>query len=97
MTRKGDLRGIDGFHDILTANFAWNWWFLRSESVVELTYIPNGARTCDLHVTGSSLLGSYRVAYTKQLIMQTVHIIQLDSAGTDSLPKGRFFARQRKS
>jgi hypothetical protein len=25
-------------------------------------------------------------AYLKQLIMQTVHIIQLDSAGTDSLP-----------
>jgi hypothetical protein len=34
------------------------------------------------------LHGSYR--YLKQLIMQIVHITQLDSAGTDSLPKGGF-------
>jgi hypothetical protein len=30
------------------------------------------------------------VAYFKQLIMQTVHNLQLEIAGTDSLPEGEF-------
>jgi hypothetical protein len=29
----------------------------------------------------------------KQLIMQTVDIVQVESADTDSLPKGDFYAR----
>jgi hypothetical protein len=79
--------GIGGFLD--------DWWFcldlvvLRSQSVVELTL--HVTRTCDLHIRGfSGPVSAWWLAYLKQLIMQTVHILQLDSAGTDSLPKGEF-------
>jgi hypothetical protein len=79
---------------------AWNWWVswrsngeyclepvvLRSEPVVELGLKP-------VSYTSESLVAQYlqvAIAYLKQLIMQTAHIIQLDSSGTDSLPKGEF-------
>jgi hypothetical protein len=35
-------------------------------------------------------VSAWYLAYLKQLIMQTVHKLQLDSADTDSLPKGSF-------
>ncbi len=71
--------------------YSWNWWSLRLESIGEIfwPFSPTGARTCVPYIRGSSRAVSEKEpAYPRQLIIQTVHILQLNSAVTDSLPRG---------
>jgi hypothetical protein len=52
-------------------------------------FSPTGTRTCAPHIRGSSrAVSEWQPAYPRQLIIQTVHILQLDSAVTDWLPRG---------
>ncbi len=52
-------------------------------------FSPTGTRTCTPHIRGSSrAVSEWQPAYPRQLISQTVHILQLDSVVTDSLPRG---------
>ncbi len=45
--------------------------------------------TCTPHISSSSkLISAWYLVYLKQLIMKTVHILKLDSAGTVPLPGG---------
>jgi hypothetical protein len=55
---------------------AWNWW-------------SEGYSHCAPHIRGSSrAVSEWLPAYPRQLIIQTSHILQLDNAVTDSLPRG---------
>ncbi len=46
---------------------------------------PTGTRTCGPHIKGSGrAVSEWQPASLRQLIIQTVHILQLDSAVTDS-------------
>ena len=52
---------------------------------------PTGIRTCDPNIRGSSRAVSewqQLASLSQAIIIQTVHILQLDSAVTDSLPRG---------
>jgi hypothetical protein len=63
---------------------------LRSKSVEELPSVPNGTRTCvpcTVHTRGSN-------GPVGTIIIQTVHILQHDSAVTGSLPHGEFLHGQ---
>jgi hypothetical protein len=52
-------------------------------------FSPTGTRTCAPHIRGSSrAVSEWETAYLRQLIIQTFHILQLDSAVTNSLPRG---------
>jgi hypothetical protein len=54
LTCNGDLRGIDGFQDVVKANVLGSGQvIIRLQSVVELTHFPHGTRTCNLHIRGS--------------------------------------------
>jgi hypothetical protein len=45
--------------------------------------------TCTPHISSSSkLISAWYLVHLKQLIMKTVHILKLDSAGTVPLPGG---------
>ncbi len=72
-------------------------WFWHGTGGLKVTvssgnfwpFSPTGTRTCAPHIRGSSrAVSEWQPAYPRQLIIQTVHILQLDSALTDSLPRG---------
>ena len=72
---------------------AWNRWSFRLQSVAELFDLPPQLGLEPATHTSEALAerylnGSQRTRYLRQLIIQTVHILQLDSAVTDSLPRG---------
>jgi hypothetical protein len=51
--------------------------------------------TCTPHISSSSkLISAWYLVYLKQIIMKTVHILKLDSAGTVPLPGGIIFKWQ---
>jgi hypothetical protein len=54
---------------------------------------PQWARTCTPHIRGSG--GRYSIcivaSVSSAINIQTVHTLQLDSAGTDHCPRGEFF------
>jgi hypothetical protein len=67
----------------------------RSKSVEELPSVPNGTRTYALHIRGSN--GQFLHVRQRKLgtiIIQTVHILQHDSAVTGSLPDREFLHGQ---
>jgi hypothetical protein len=69
------------------------YWWLCSKVKVSRGIKPsplNGLEPASL--TSEALVAQYLMVASvlKQLIIQTVHILQLDSASTDSLPKGGF-------
>jgi hypothetical protein len=64
---------------------------LRSKSVEELPSVPNRTRTYALHIRGSTAQYlNVRKRKLGTIIIQTVHIVQHDSAVTGSLPNGEF-------
>ncbi len=87
-----------GSHHISNCDEAWAGCCFSMEPVVFKVTVssgifwpssPTGIRTCNPHIRGSSrAVSEWQPAYLRQLIIQTVHILQLDSAVTDSLPRG---------
>ncbi len=77
--RLGQVRfyhGIGGLKVTVSSRIFWS-------------FSPTGTQTCAPHIRGSSrAVSEWYPAYLRQLIIQTVHILQLDSAVTDSLPRG---------
>ncbi len=68
---------------------------LRSKSVEESPSVPNGTHTYALHIRGSnSPVFECRQHKLGTIIIQTVHILQHDSAVTGSLPDGEFLHGQ---
>ncbi len=70
---------------------AWNRWSSGYSQQRKFFWpsSPAVTRTCDQHIRGSNrAVSESQPAYLRQLIIQTDHILQLDSAVTDSLPRG---------
>ncbi len=84
MEPVGDLSGTGGFLEVVMVIFLGSCGL--KVTVNSRTYdLPTYQR---LYWLSICMVASVR--YLKQLIMQTVHILQLDSAVTDSPPKGGF-------
>jgi hypothetical protein len=68
----------------------------RSKSEEELPSVPNGTRTYTLHIRGSNgpVSECPRTRKLGTIIIQTLHILQHDSADTGSLPNGEFLHGQ---
>ncbi len=90
-TRKGNLPGSGGFHDFLMVNLAWTGGFkVRVSGRIDLlSPWDSNLRPTHQRLQWPSVC-MVASLYIKKLIMQTVHIIQLDGGDTDSLPKGDF-------
>jgi hypothetical protein len=91
MNCHGDLRGTGGFQDVVKANLLGSGWLQVTVRSRMDPFPPMGLEPATYTSEASGLVSArYQLAYLKQLIMQTVHILQLNSAGTDSPPKEGF-------
>jgi hypothetical protein len=99
------MRGTGGLYRIVHTTYsscddAWAGWvyewirFCFNVTVSSgnfMAFHPNwGLNLRVQHIRGSRrAVSEWKQAYLRQLIIQTVNILQLDSAITDSLPRGR--------